>query len=372
MACRPDATNDESVSELAKQQLLDLFVTSTPSQWCTVLPKCNRSLECTPSNSTEHFSLIPGCEEEVKELLKTSFEKMFTNRGHVETFWEDFTLRVTHKLGLTYREVQKRNGTLSSYSEAKLQQCILNPILREVSKAACIIPYLKEHSIKTDFLIEDEIEIQEGKSGQKPSVDAVIQLSNKKDVAVAYVPIEMKVEIDPNHYSQIACYMNKVSTAEGIHDCVMVGVIIDKKQFRLAFSAYCDKNVPLPIVHISPPIEWRSESDGIIFEQSMLILACTFLVGQMKRIQFDSTKSYDSLPGTTLIEIGKSLFDNPYKLKRLRREEVSSRYLMNEVAELKLKDEKKQREIEELKKKLENQQKLLEDEMLKRKKPRRQ
>ena len=279
-----DATNGESVSELAKQQLLDLFATSTPTQWCAVVPKCNRSLDCTPSNSAEHFSLIPGYEEEVKYLLKTSFEKMFTNRGHVETFWEDFTLRVTHKLGLTYREVQKRNGTLSLYSEAKLQQCILNPILKEVSKAACIIPELKDQSIRTDFLIEDEIEIQEGKPGQKPSVDAVIQFSNKYDEAVTFVPIEMKFDIDTSHYSQIACYMNKVSTAEDIHDFVMVGVIIDKKQFRLAFSVYRDKNVPLPIVHISPPIEWRSESNGIIFEQSMLILACTFLVGQMKRI----------------------------------------------------------------------------------------
>ena len=46
------------------------------------------------------------------------------------TFWEDFSFNVTHKLGLTYREVQKRKG-MKLYSEAKLQQSILNPILHE-------------------------------------------------------------------------------------------------------------------------------------------------------------------------------------------------------------------------------------------------
>ena len=278
---------DRSIPELAKQKLEDLFSTN-PSQWCTVVPKTKEALDCTPSDSSKHYFTGQGCTKNVKDHLRKSFETIFIGRGHVDTFWEDFTLNVTHKLGLTYREVQKLNGSLKKYNEAKLKHCIINPILREVSKAASIIPDIKDETIKTNFVIEDEIEMQEGNRGQKPSVDAVIQVSNKHDMVLAIVPIEIKLEIDTKHYSQIACYMNKLSTAEDIRDCIMVGIIIDKKQFRLAFSVFKKDKVPLPIVHISPPIEWRSESIGSIVEESMLILTCTFLIGQLERIEADS------------------------------------------------------------------------------------
>ena len=55
----------------------------------------------------------------------------------------------------------------------------INPLMRELSKAACIIPnnIISDEAIKTDFLVQDEVEIVPDQPGQKPAVDALIQIS---------------------------------------------------------------------------------------------------------------------------------------------------------------------------------------------------
>lgn len=277
----------QPIPVLAKQQIQELFSDTKPSQWCTLVPTDENWRDCKPSDSHKYYTRIPGCEEDVRGFLKTSFEKIFSDTGHVETFWEDFSMNITHKLGLTYREVQKLNGRHSSYSEAQLRHKILHPIMDEVSKATSIIPNIKDETINIHYEIEYEIELKEGQRGQKPAVDAVIQVSNIKDKVIALVPIEMKLDMGIKGYSQISCYMNKLSTAEDIRHHIMVGIIVDKKQFRLAFSVFHEKNVPLPIVHISPPAAWRSDT---VNEGSMLVLACTFLVGQLERYEYNPNK----------------------------------------------------------------------------------
>ena len=331
-----------SIPELSRKQLQDLFMPEEDNQWCRLVPKGKKSLECcTPSNSSTWYSMNPsGCEKDVKDYLKKAFEKIFMKRGHADSFWDEFTLNVTHKLGLTYRKTRRLNGTLASYSEAQLQQNILNPILKEVSNAASIIPDIEHETIKTDFIIEDEVEMHEGRSGQKPTVDAMIQVSNKDDKVVACVPVEMKIDIGIKHYSQIACYMNKLSTVEDIASYVMVGVIIDNKQFRLAFSVYCDKHtesVPLPIVHISPPVEWRSDNSLCsIYPQSMLTLACTFLIGQLKRLPF--SEEYPTLRGEPsaedIIEMGNILIRSPHIIHKPVREVANELSLKRQVDKL--------------------------------------
>lgn len=346
MACNGDTYNDhQSIPELAKMQIKELFSDTKPSQWCTLVPNDEQSLECKPSDSSKHYTKNPGGEEDVRCYLHRSFEQIFSERGHVETFWMDFSMDVTHKLGLTYREAHKLNGTASSYSEVKLRHCILHPILKEVSKATCIIPDIKDETIKIDYLIEDEIELEEGKQGQKPAVDAVIQVSNMRDKVIALVPIEMKLDIETKHYSQIACYMNKLSTAEDIRDSVMVGIIVDKKQFRLAFSVFRDQDVPLPIVHISPPTAWRSESSGIVYEQSMLVLVCTFLIGQTQRLQHDPKKHY---PYKSLTAMGTILMRSPHDLTKLQR---------NITIPVKRRLDEQEKKIEQLQKMVESLQK---------------
>ena len=227
------------------------------------------------------------------------------------------------------------------------------PILKEVSKAASIIPDIEDETIKTDFFIQDEIELSVGKGGQKPAVDAMIQISNKDDKAVACVPVEMKIDMDTKHYSQIACYMNKLSTAKDVADSVLVGIIIDSRQFRLAFSVYYDENsgsIPLPVVHISPPIEWRSDhSFHSIHPQSMLTLACTFLIGQLKRVPFP--KEYSTICGepsaTKIIEMGNILIKKPHVIHKPYREiEVS---LKRQLEEQRKKINKLEEEMETIK-----------------------
>ena len=321
-----------SIPELSKKQLQDLFLPEEDNQWCRCIPKDKESLKCTPSSSEKSYSTKLGCERKVKDYLKKAFEKVFIRKGNVESFWDDFILNVTHKLGLTYRKARMLKVTLPSYSEAQLQQNILNPLLKEVSKAASIIPDIEEETIKTDFSIQYEIEMHEGRSGQKPAVDAMILVSKRDDkvVTVACVPVEMKKEMEVKHYSQLACYMNKLSTAEDLAtNSVMVGIIIDNRQFRLAFSVYKlegekSSSTPLPIVCISPPIQWRSETNNLLCNsliqpQSMLTLACTFLIGQLKRLHFsdDYQATFPGKPSAKdIIEMGDILMKNRHKMHK--------------------------------------------------------
>ena len=364
--------SDLTVPEWSKQQLLDLFSTSEvqPSQWCTVIPKGENSFEHTPSNSDTYYTLISGCDETAKKCLHDSFKKVFDEQAHVGTFWEEFSLNVTHKLGLTYKEVQKLNG-MKLYSEAKLQQSILNPILKEVSGTICIIPNVKGEMLKADFLIEGEIVlVQDEKRGHRPTVDAVIQFSNKDDKVRAFVPIEMKLNLDTKQYSQIACYMNKVSTAEDIRGYIMVGILIDKKQFRLAFSMFHSGAVPLPIVHISPPLQWRSEPESIISEESMLTLACTFLIGRVERIEYDPEEHLQdvTISPKKLIELGEFLLQNPHTFQRPIHESVVSllwkvkeqQKVLNIIQEIIEEQKKEIKELKELKKQVISMEKSIE------------
>ena len=305
--------DSKTIIDSARETLKDLFKRQTetkplPGQWCTLTPKNETFLDCAPSQSSTYYLQEEGCEDNVKEYLQKSFDKIFTATGNVETFWESFTMELNHKLGLTYRKVKKMDGKL--YNEAKLKHDILHPILKEVSKAACIIPFLESESIKTHYIIEDELEIKYGKSGQKPSVDGTIQVtqSDKGGKILAVIPVEMKVDMEIKDYSQIACYMNKLSAVEDVRKITMVGVLIDKMKFRLAFSVFHNQDVPLPVVHISPPIEWKSES--LILEQAMLILTCTILVGRLNRIKYPSHRASP----TFLEEMGKKLLDRSREL----------------------------------------------------------
>ena len=144
----------------------------------------------------------------------------------------------------------------------------------------------------------------------------MIQITKADDTVIACVPIETKVDMNIRHYSQIACYINKLSTVEELTKFVMIGAIIDKRQFRFAFSVYCNGEIPLPIVHISPPIEWRSEFSSMIdqtMQTAILTLACTFLTGQLERLQY-SKKDCHGISTVKLTELGQLLQKNPHEL----------------------------------------------------------
>ena len=335
------------IPEQSRRKLRGLFVDDavTDDQWVMIIPKCVEAVKCTPSNSDQHFLKISGCSKEVKQLLHNAFDKVFAETGHVMTYWDDFTMNVTHKLGLTYRELT--NGKIEKYSEAQLQQMVLNPLMRELSKAASIIPNISDEVIKTDFLVQDEVEIVPDQPGQKPAVDALIQISKADDTVIACVPIEIKVDLNIKHYSQIACYINKLSTIEELTNFVMIGVIIDKRLFRLAFSIYCKGDTPLPIVHISPPIEWRSEISCRVDQSALLTLACTFLTGQLKRKQYKEEKCGE-VSTDDLQEWGKLLQKSPHELGKPMKQNMHLLSLQKRQKDLEEKVAEQQKTIEEL------------------------
>jgi hypothetical protein len=341
---------DAPIPEKSRKKLQDLFAddTLTTNQWVMVVPKCKEAVECTPSNSDQYFVKKPGCKEEVKEL-RNAFEKVFAKTGHVITFWDDFALNVTHKLGLTYRELT--NGKVEKYNEAQLQQLVLNPLMRELSKAACIIPNISDEAIKTDFLVQDEVDIVPDQRGQKPAVDALIQVSKADGTVIACVPIETKVDMNIRHYSQIACYINKLSTVEELTNFVLIGVIIDKRLFRLAFSVYCKGGTPLPIVHISPPIEWRSENSCTVDESSLLSLACTFLTGQIPRVKY-MAGTCGGVSVDDLQEWGKLLQKTPHELGKPTNQAMYLQSLQKKQKDLEEKVAEQGKKIEEQEKEI--------------------
>ena len=249
----------------------------------------------------------------------------------------------THKLGLTYRELA--NGKIEKYNEAQLQQMVLNPLMRELSKAACIIPNISDEVIK-DFLVQDEVEIIPDQPGQKPAVDALIQISKADGTVIVCVPTETKVDMNIKHYSQIACYTNKLSTVRELTKFVMTGVIIDKRSFRLAFSVYYKGETPLPIVHISPPIEWKSESSCTVDQSALLTLACTFLTGQLRRQEYREGMC-SGVSTDDLQEWGELLQKTPHELGKPTKQTLYLLSLQKKQKDLEEKVAEQEKKIEE-------------------------
>ena len=127
------------------------------------------------------------------------------------------------------------------------------------------------------------------------------------------------------HYSQITCYINKLSTVQELTKFVMTGVIIDQRPFRLAFSVYYKGETPLPLVHISPPIEWKPESFCTVDQSALLTLACTFLTGQLKREEYKEGMC-GGVSTLHLQEWGKLLQRTPHELGKPTKETL---YLMS-------------------------------------------
>ena len=107
--------------------------------------------------------------------------------------------------------------------------------------------------------------------------------------------------------------------------------------------------IPLPVVHISPPIAWRSESSGMILEEAILVLACTILIGQVKRWPYDCRKQHlYKVSAEKLISMGESLLKTPYVVSKPKQDRITT---------IKRKLDEQQKEIEELKQIVEKLQK---------------
>ena len=317
----------------------------TANQWVMIVPKCEEAVKCIPSKSDKYFVKKHGCQKEVKKLLCAAFDKLFAETEHVVTFWDDFAMNVTHKLGLRYRSREIASGKMEKYNEAQLQQIVLNPMMRELSEAACIIPNICDEAIKTDYLIQDDIQIVPNQPGQTPAVDALIQISKADGTIIACVPIKTKKDMNIKHYTQIACYINKLSTAQELTKFVTTGAIIDQRSFRLAFSVYCTEGeIPLPIVRISPPIKWKSENFCVVDQSALLTLACTFLTGQLERQEYMEEEcceiSTDDLQGW-----GKLLQRIPHVIDDLERNVVEQEKMLNDLKRKVIEQEKMRNDL---------------------------
>ena len=135
---------DAPIPEQSRRKLQDLFMDDTvmKNQREMIVPKCEEAVKnsCTPSNSDQYFVKQPGCQNEVKKFVGDAFDEVFTETGHVMTFWDDFAMNVTHKVGLTYRELATTTKR-SQKRRKKRKQCYSYHISKEsVKKSTGSVP----------------------------------------------------------------------------------------------------------------------------------------------------------------------------------------------------------------------------------------
>ena len=298
----------------AEETIRTLFHDQADNDWLRLE---QRMLIPTPSKAAaENFNIKECCE--IRAKLQEGFSHIFEH-SHVSTFWEDLVFKLKRAGGIHPVATRKRQN------EEQLVTSMIYPTMKKVVDSISIIPgkctnglnaQRPEGVVSSHLVIQDEIKMGNS-SGQSPAVDAMIQISDGNDCKVL-IPVEVKVEIEEKHLYQVAAYVTKVSTAKELEKKVVIGIIIDKEFFKLVFSPYYffdetkGEPVPLPIVYVSPLIQWKETSPQTLLSivpAALLVIACTCYF-QLERIECD-TKDIDS----QVLDVARKLFKTRHEVK---------------------------------------------------------
>ena len=280
---------DNPIWSEAEKIINTLFDDDTKSEWKKLEQR--KVITAASSANTADFNIKHCCE--IRASLKEGFSHIF-EQSHVDTFWEGLVFKLKKATSINPVVSRKRKN------EAHLVTSLIYPTLKKVVDSISIL--LEKHinkptvqrphvPVTSHLVIQDEV-----KTGNTSVVDASIQINDGKDCRVL-IPVEAKVEIEPDNLYQIAAYVTKVSTAQQLEKKAVIGIIIDKENFHLVFSPYfyLDKSgatpepIPLPIAYVSPPIMWRNNSPQTLFSiipAALLVIACTCHF-QLDRIECD-------------------------------------------------------------------------------------
>ena len=143
-------------------------------------------------------------------------------------------------------------------------------------------------------------------SGKPASVDYAINLQASNQL-LKCIPVEAKCVFSITSIKQLSSYINKLSTCNELGNCAVVGLLMMQYQFRFVFSPYKFASNPektVPLVYISPSIEWRSES--CINSKGLLLLSTIHLIN-FERILFSPPDS------ELLMEVAEKLYEVPHK-----------------------------------------------------------
>lgn len=302
---------DNSIWLEAEKTINTLFHDDTENEWQKLEQR--KVIGAASGATMVDFDVKQCCE--IRASLKEGFDHIFKH-SHVDTFWEGLVFKLKKATSINPVVSRKRKN------EAHLVTSLIYPTLKKVVDSISIIPEKNAQPtgverpqvpVTSRLVIQDEI-----KTGNTSVVDASIQINDGKECRVL-IPVEAKVEIEQNHLYQIAAYLTKVSTATQLEKKAVIGIIIDKESFHLAFSPYfyLDQSgttpvpIPLPIVYISPPIAWRNLSPQSLFSiipAALLVIACTCYF-QLDRIEYK--EEIDS----QVLRTAHKLLENRHKIE---------------------------------------------------------
>ena len=152
--------------------------------------------------------------------------------------------------------------------EVDLRRELLTPLLEKVAHCAASLTrsgldvkaaddVITYHSA---FTLETKTQARHSRCGRKPQCDYAFS-GWLHDEALYFIPIEAKVRATEAHVAQLANYMSTTPLGECRRPYASVGLLIDQYAVRLAFSIMSldsdGKTLPLPIILITPQLEWR-------------------------------------------------------------------------------------------------------------------
>ena len=335
------ANREKPVWEVAKELIFGLFHEN--SQWQKLQ---QIKFIQTPSKAARgDFKVEEYCE--IRAELKQGFDHIF-KYSHVNKFWEDLAFNLKQATGIHPVASRKR------WNEEHLVTSLIQPTLEKIVHSISIIPRKPDSKqlggiVSSHLVIQDEIKMGDA-SGRSPAVDATIQISDG-DTCEVLIPVEVKVEIALKHLYQIAAYVTKVSTAEEPQKKIVIGIIIDSKNFNLVFSPYnyrdeSGKELPLPIVYVSPAITWRDSSPHgqillSILPAALMVIACTCYF-EWERIECDRERIDSQVLDTAhqLLQsrhIIKPIIDDDDLFRILKEQQKKVKDLEEKVEELQTK-----------------------------------
>ena len=324
----------------AKEQLLSRFQSGI---WQVIIPTSEKSLGTAPSDASKFYTVkeMDSKFSFVLQALQQGVQKLFQGRAHNVTYWAEQMSRVVFKLSGAL--VDTCRVEVSSHPrEAEVREALLSPFLSAIAHSASMIPESgKTVEFTTHFFVEQPVETSGGIPGRKPEIDYIIRGEDMQGRILYAIPTEAKAQASLDDCKQLASYKCKLMTAKDIAPNVLVGLLIDHQDIRLAFSVFRVDDMPLPLTIVGPAMKWR---DGVKLVQPTCCALALMYLFSMERVVVTLDQLKELIHNTEIImKVTEKLVSNPFSLQSARAIPTV------DFTEILVKYDKQQQEIQALK-----------------------
>ena len=307
--------------------------------WSTIVPIDPQAAVHAPSESKNHYSVLPGVPDEVLTHLKHGFHKLFDKPCYNNVALESAVGGIIHDLSFPIIAYRGRGEP----KEASVREGLILPILSTIYQHAPMIPTNTSSDLFDVRLVpEDKIELRRSSPGRRPEIDYIISIENSGNgTIIKFILVEVKKKPATQQLQQLASYAGKVGTCEKFQGQTLVSVLIDPEYYCLGFSVYKNtEGQSLPMLYVTRPVPWRHKSEHplAICKSAIMLLSVLHLIDTPRLI-------LQKVP-QEIAEVTRILYDKPYEpIQSVVRHSFSQ--LAEEVAALKRELQHKDRELEE-------------------------